>query len=206
MTLPHLRTPHSLPVLAAFAAALALSPACTVKIPTNTPKGEPAAPQKPQNANPDPAAILAASDLPAPIPTPLEGDSMGVTIHHLSNGITVYISTDRQEPSFSAWIAVRTGSRNDPADSTGLAHYLEHMLFKGTKRLGTLDYAAEAPHIERIAALYDELRTVDDEASRAALLAKIDAETQATAATAIPNEFDRVYASLGITGVNAFTS
>ncbi len=201
---PRLRCPRPLPALAAFAAALALSPACTVKIQTNTPKGEPADPQG--ASGPDLATILAASNLPAPLPTALEGDAMGVTIHRLRNGITVYISTDRQEPSFSAWIAVRTGSRNDPADSTGLAHYLEHMLFKGTERLGTLDYAAEAPHIERIAALYDELRTVDDEASRAALLAKIDAETQATAATAIPNELDRVYASLGITGVNAFTS
>ncbi len=201
-----IRNQRPLPALAAFAAALALSPACTVKIQgtSNIPKGDPASPQGESTA--DVATILAASDLPEPMATALGGDAMGVTIHRLRNGVTVYISTDREEPSFSAWIAVRTGSRNDPADSTGLAHYLEHMLFKGTERLGTLDYATEAPHIERIAALYDELREVHDEASRAALLAKIDAETQATAATAIPNEFDRVYASLGITGVNAFTS
>ena len=69
-----------------------------------------------------------------------------------------------------------------------------------------IDYAAEEPHIERIAALYDELRGVDDGPGRSAILAKIDAATQATAATAIPNEIDRVYAILGITGVNAFTS
>ncbi|MCA9660396.1 MAG: insulinase family protein, partial [Myxococcales bacterium] len=118
----------------------------------------------------------------------------------------VYISTDRQEPSFAAWIAVRTGSRNDPADSTGLAHYLEHMLFKGSERLGTLDHAAEAPHVAEVAALYDDLRATDDAAARAKILAEIDAATQATAATSIPNEIDRVYAELGITGVNAFTS
>src|SRR5688572_6329892 len=52
--------------------------------------------------------ILEASDLPAPLPSPLADDPMGVTIHRLSNGMTVYISTDRQQPRFSAWIAVRT--------------------------------------------------------------------------------------------------
>src|SRR5262245_23113984 len=76
------------------------------------------------------ADVLAASDLPPTLDKPLPGDGMGVTIHRLKNGLTVYISTDRQKPRISAWIAVRTGSRNDPSASTGLAHYLEHMLFK----------------------------------------------------------------------------
>jgi hypothetical protein len=81
---------------------------------------------------------------------PLDGDDMGVTVHRLSNGLTVYISSDRQKPRFTAWIVVRTGSRNDPPNSTGLAHYLEHMLFKGTDDYGTLDLDAEREHLERI--------------------------------------------------------
>jgi predicted Zn-dependent peptidase len=153
----------------------------------------------------DREAILAASDLPTLQPEPLPGDPMAVTVHRLSNGITVYLSTDRQQPRFTGWIAVRTGSRNDPADSTGLAHYLEHMLFKGTRTLGTTDYQREKAHIDKIAGLYDELRRTKDATRRSAILAEIDRETQRSAAFAIPNELDQLYAALGIQGVNAFT-
>ena len=149
--------------------------------------------------------IVAETDLPAPLPTPLPADPMGVTIHRLRNGLTVYISTDRQQPRFTAWVGVRAGSRMDPADSTGLAHYLEHMLFKGTGRFGTLDMAAEQPHIDAVAQLYRDLRATEDPAQRATILGKIDAQTQEQGKTAIPNEIDRMYASIGVEGVNAFT-
>jgi predicted Zn-dependent peptidase len=151
------------------------------------------------------ARILAASDLPPVQPEPRAGDPMGVTVHRLSNGMTVYVSTNRQQPRFHAWIAVRTGSRNDPADSTGLAHYLEHMLFKGTDELGTLDFDAERPHLQRIAELYDALRKTDEPAARAEIFAEIDRRTQATARWAIPEEMSRIYGLLGIEGFNAFT-
>src|SRR5262245_17177133 len=104
-----------------------------------------------------PEQIIAASNLPPIVPVSLDGDAMGVTIHRLDNGLTVYISTDRQRPRFDAWIVVRTGSRNDPPNSTGLAHYLEHMLFKGTDDYGTLDLAAEREHIAAIEQLYAQL-------------------------------------------------
>ncbi len=152
-----------------------------------------------------PASIIAASQLPKTHEA-LPGDPMGVSVHRLANGLTVYISTDRQKPRFSAWVAVRTGSRNDPAASTGLAHYLEHMLFKGSDQLGTLDFAAERPHIERIQQLYADLRGTTDPERRRQITAEIDATNQKVAATAIPNELDRVYAELGISGLNAFTS
>ncbi|MBX7083058.1 MAG: insulinase family protein [Nannocystaceae bacterium] len=152
------------------------------------------------------AAILAASDLPAPQAKPLADDPMAVTIDRLSNGMSVYISVDRHEPKFVAWVAVRAGSRHDPPDSTGLAHYLEHMLFKGSDELGTTDYTAEAPHVERVRELYAELRRTKDDDARRRVLASIDAETQAQAKYAIPNELDRLYATMGFDGVNAFTS
>ena len=80
------------------------------------------------------------------------------------------------------------------------------MLFKGTDELGTLDIEGERPFIEEIAGLYDELRSVGDDAeARAAIFARIDAATQASAKFAIPNEFDRLYAEMGVSGVNAFT-
>jgi predicted Zn-dependent peptidase len=149
--------------------------------------------------------ILAASDLPATLDAPLKDDGLGVTIHRLANGMTVYISTDRKEPRFDYWIAVRAGSRHDPSASTGLAHYLEHMLFKGTDELGTLDFAKEKPHLDRIEQLYAELRQTDDDAKRAGILAEIDAETQKSAQYAIPNELDHTYRALGVTGLNAHT-
>lgn len=156
-------------------------------------------------SQPTPASIIAASQLPKTHDA-LPGDPMAVSVHRLANGLTVYISTDRQKPRFSAWVAVRTGSRNDPAASTGLAHYLEHMLFKGTDQLGTLDFAAERPHIERIQQLYADLRATTDPERRRQITAEIDATNQKVAATAIPNELDRTYAELGIGGLNAFTS
>jgi predicted Zn-dependent peptidase len=130
---------------------------------------------------------------------------MKVTVHRLSNGMTVFISTDRQQPRFTAWVAVRAGGRHDPANSTGLAHYLEHMVFKGTRELGTLDYKKEKQHIDRIAELYDALRKETDDGKRKAIFKEIDSETQKTAAYAIPNEMDQLFAALGVLGVNAFT-
>ncbi len=148
----------------------------------------------------------ATADLPELQPTPYPDDPLGVTIHRLANGLTVYLSVDREQPRIHAWIAIRAGSRHDPAHSTGLAHYLEHMMFKGTPKLGTLDGAAELPHLERTAALYDRLPHANSLEDRAAILAEIDAATQASAQTAIPNEIDRLYAALGILDVNAFTT
>jgi len=83
-------------------------------------------------------------------------DPMQVKIYQLENGLTVYLSPNPQTPNFYAEIAVRTGSRNDPADCTGLAHYLEHLLFKGTQKMGTLDYQAEKPYLDKITELYEQ--------------------------------------------------
>jgi predicted Zn-dependent peptidase len=180
----------------ALALAALAAPACKPSAPAQPP---------PTTAN-GPAEILAASDLPPTLDAPLPGDGMGVTIHRLKNGLTVYISTDRQKPRVAAWVAVRTGSRNDPPNSTGLAHYLEHMLFKGTDELGTLDFAAEKPHLERVQQLYKDLRGSEDPAKRAQIFAELDKENQAIARHAVPNEMDRLYTTLGIDGINAFTS
>lgn len=175
--------------------------------------------EPPADANPTPATepparapavdketIFADSDLPALHETALANDPMGVTIHRLSNGMTVYISRDPQKPRFSAWVGVRAGSRMDPPDSTGLAHYLEHMLFKGTDDYGTLDAEKEAPHVARVAELYNELRQTTDATKRAAILKEVDEQTQAMAKYAVPNEHSRMYGTLGVEGINAFTS
>lgn len=192
--------PRSISLVVALAALAACKPSAATRAPDGSAPGP-----APTAAVGDTDAILAASELP-PTHDALPGDPMGVSVHRLSNGLTVYISTDRQKPRFSAWVAVRTGSRNDPAASTGLAHYLEHMLFKGSDELGTLDYAAEKPHLERIERLYGDLRGTTEPEKRRQIFAEIDQANLKVAAAAIPNEFDRVYAELGLQGINAFTS
>ncbi len=171
---------------------------------------EPRQPTQPEAMQPQPPPVPVqaaprprAEEKVALLPAPLTGDPLKVTIHRLSNGMTVYISPDPQEPSIVAHIAVRAGSRNDPERSTGLAHYLEHMLFKGTTQLGTLDYAKEKPHLDRIAQLYADLRKPN--ADRDKVLKEIDTENLASAEISVPNELDKLYAQIGVTGLNAFT-
>lgn len=145
-----------------------------------------------------------ASAQPKLVPAPLPGDPTKTTIHRLSNGMTVYISPDKAEPSVVAYVAVHAGASYESRESTGLAHYLEHMLFKGTSKLGTQDYGKEKGHLDKIASLYDDLRKPG--ANRDQILKDIDAQTQAAAAFAIPNELDQLYSQLGIGGLNAFTN
>lgn len=151
-------------------------------------------------------APVPAPTVPATLDAPLPTDAMGVIIKRLPNGLTVYLSPNPGQPRVTAHIAVRAGSKNDPADATGQAHYLEHMLFKGTTRLGTLDFAKEAPHLERIQELYETRAKAKDAAARAKLDKEIDAENQAVAAVAAPNELDRFYRAIGADAVNAHTS
>ncbi len=75
----------------------------------------------------------------------VKGDPMQTRIYTLDNGLKVYLSVNKEEPRIQTYIAVRTGSKNDPAETTGLAHYLEHLMFKGTNKFGVTDPEAEAP-------------------------------------------------------------
>ncbi len=155
------------------------------------------------------AAVAPAPGLPAGVTlvsAGVPGDPMAVSTYKLSNGMTVMLSVNRESPRIDAWITTRAGSAKDPADATGMAHYLEHMQFKGTDRLGTLNWEAEKAHLDRISELYDELHRTSDQAKRDALYAEIDAENQKASPNAVPNELDRLYDGLGAQGLNAFTS
>ncbi|MBI4424593.1 MAG: insulinase family protein, partial [Elusimicrobia bacterium] len=127
-------------------------------------------------------------------------------IHRLANGLRVYLSPNLQEPRVYSSIAVRAGGKNDPDDSTGMAHYLEHMLFKGSRSLGTLDFEKEKAHLDRIGVLYEQLFVSTATAEREAIYREIDAENLLASKYAIPNELDRLYNSLGFGGVNAYTT
>ena len=132
-------------------------------------------------------------------------DPMQAHIYQLDNGLTVYLTQNKEEPRFYAEIAVRAGSKHDPQDATGIAHYLEHMLFKGSQKIGTLDYEKEQVHLDRIEALYEQHFGETDPEKRAAIYAQINAENQLAAAYAIPNELDRLYTAMGERGLNAHT-
>jgi len=139
------------------------------------------------------------------INSPNPADPMAVQIYQLDNGLTVYLTENHDTPRFFAEMAVRAGSKHDPAQSTGLAHYLEHMLFKGTRNYGTLDFAKEKPHLDRITDLYEQHFRETDPAKRAAIYAEINREAQLAAAVEIPNEMDRLYQAMGEEGLNAHT-
>src|SRR4030095_8644792 len=85
-------------------------------------------------------------------------DPIGVRKVVLDNGLTVFLSENHERPEVFGAVVVRTGAKNDPPNDTGMAHYLEHMLFKGTTKLGTTDWERERPLQERLEALYDGLR------------------------------------------------
>ena len=135
-----------------------------------------------------------------------DGDPIGVKRVVLDNGLTVLLSENHERPEVFGAVVVRTGGKNDPPDNTGMAHYLEHMLFKGTRSLGTSDWAREKPLQDEIVRLYDELAGVDDPEQRASLEERISDTVRQTYQYAIPNELDTLLAELGGEGVNAFTN
>ncbi len=155
-----------------------------------------------QAATPDPAP---ESPGYRRINTPNPLDPLDAHIYELDNGLKVYLTENHEEPRFYAEIAVRAGSKHDPADATGLAHYLEHLLFKGNQNLGTIDYEAEKPYLDRIEALYEEHFRTTDTARRAEIYAEINSVAQQAAAFAVPNEIDKLYNSMGASGLNAHT-
>lgn len=132
-------------------------------------------------------------------------DPLKVKAFRLKNGLEVFITENHEEPRVYAEIAVRAGSKDDPDDATGLAHYMEHLLFKGSRRLGTLDFEQERGLLDRIQALYDARFTEKDPARREQLLLEINRVSEEAAKWAIPNELDRLYRALGARGLNAHT-
>ena len=138
--------------------------------------------------------------------TTVEGDLMKTRIYTLDNGLKVYLSVNPEKPRIQTYIAVRTGSKNDPAETTGLAHYLEHLMFKGTKQFGTNNPAAEAPLLAEIEARYEAYRKLTDPEARKQAYHGIDSVSQVAAQYFIPNEYDKLMAAIGAEGTNAYTS
>jgi predicted Zn-dependent peptidase len=132
-------------------------------------------------------------------------DPLQTRVYTLSNGLTVLLSANHKEPRVSVRIAVRAGSNTDPRDHTGLAHYLEHLLFKGTDKFGTLDWAKERPYLDRIDALYEQYNSTRDPLQRRAIYHRIDSVSGLASHYSIANEYDKLMADIGSQGSNAHT-
>lgn len=136
----------------------------------------------------------------------ITNDPAHARFYKLDNGLTVILSPDHKEPRIQTYIAVKAGSKTDPANHTGLAHYLEHMLFKGTDKFGSLDWAKEKPYLDQINDLYEQYNSTKDEAKRKIIYHQIDSVSGLAAHYAIANEYDKMMSGMGATGTNAFTS
>ena len=132
-------------------------------------------------------------------------DSLNVRIYTLPNGLKLYLSVNKSDARVFTNIVVRAGSKQDPPDTTGLAHYMEHMLFKGTSRIGAIDWEKESALLEQISDLYEQHRNTQDTAERKRLYAEIDRLSFEAAKMVAPNEYDKLATALGAKSTNAYT-
>lgn len=133
-------------------------------------------------------------------------DPLDTKIYTLPNGLKVFMTVNKDAPRIQTYVAVRVGGKNDPAETTGLAHYFEHLMFKGTEKFGTQDYAAEKPMLDRIEELFEIYRNTSDSTARARIYHEIDSVSYQASLIAIPNEYDKLMAAIGANGTNAYTS
>lgn len=145
--------------------------------------------------------LLAVAVVSATAQTPA---ALQVKEMQLSNGMTVWLNEDHSQPKVFGAVVVNAGAKDCP--DTGIAHYFEHILFKGTDEIGTIDYEAERPWLDSIAARYDQLAATTDDAQRQLIQKDINRLSQKAGEYAIPNEFNRLIAQYGGTQLNAGTS
>lgn len=134
-----------------------------------------------------------------------QNSALKIQKHVLNNGFTVYLNEDRTAKEVYGAVVVKAGSKNDPADATGMAHYLEHLLFKGTTDLGTTDYQKEKPFLDSINIYYDLLGKTKDEITRKKIQQLINNQSIQASKYGLPTEFDKLIKSIGGTRLNAFT-
>lgn len=135
----------------------------------------------------------------------LEADPINVQTYTLKNGMKLFMSVNKNEPRVFTNIAVRAGSKYDPPETTGLAHYLEHMLFKGSDKIGALDWPKEKKMLDKISNLYEDYRKESDPEKRKKIYAQIDETSGEAAKLVAANEYDKMVSSLGAKATNAYT-
>jgi len=132
-------------------------------------------------------------------------DPSSTRFYTLKNGLTVILSPNNKEPNIQFRMSVRAGSNTDPKNATGLAHYLEHLLFKGTDKFGTVDWAKEKPYLDKIDALYEKYNKTTDPAQRKEIYKEIDKTSGEASNFSIANEYDKMMSGIGGNSSNAHT-
>ena len=133
-------------------------------------------------------------------------DPTNTRIYTLDNGLKVYLSKDQTAPRIHIFTAIKAGGKNDPADNTGLAHYLEHIMFKGNDVFGTKDYESEKVLLDSIERLFNQYGKTNEDLKRKELYRQIDAVSNEAAKFAIPNEYDKMISLIGGKMLNAYTT
>ena len=136
----------------------------------------------------------------------INANAQGLKAFKLPNGLSVFIWEDHSAPDVFGMVSVKVGSKEDPEQYTGLAHYLEHMMFKGTDKIGSLDWEKEKPIYEQIIAKYDEYAATTDIAKRNAISKEINELTKEAAKYHLLNEYTSLSQSMGIDFADAGTS
>ena len=136
----------------------------------------------------------------------VSNDPIKTRIYTLKNGLKVYLSVNKDAPRIQTYIAVKAGSTYDPKETTGLAHYLEHMMFKGSSKIGSLDWEKEKAEIAKISDLFEQRMKTTNPEMKKKLYAKIDSISTLAAKYAVPNEYDKLVSEMGAKGTNAYTS
>lgn len=136
----------------------------------------------------------------------VENDPLNTKMYTFPNGLKVYMTVNKEQPRIQTFIAVHAGSKHEPTETTGLAHYLEHMMFKGSTNLGTINYEEEKVLLDKITELYEVYRATTDPEERKAIYHQIDSISYEASTYFIPNEYDKIMANIGSDGSNAFTS
>ena len=129
-----------------------------------------------------------------------------VESYTLDNGLTVFLNQDTTANRVFGAVMVNAGAKHEYPDATGMAHYLEHMLFKGTSKYGTSDFEKEKVHLDSINGLYELLGQTTDKDERSRIQLMINEQSVKASKYGLPNEFDKMLRSIGGTGINAFTN
>ena len=144
-------------------------------------------------------ALAAAFTLSAQVNLPVE-------TFHLKNGLKVILCEEHSQPQIYGCVVVHAGSKNENPNATGVAHYFEHIMFKGTDLIGTTNWAKEKPYLDSISEAYDRLQAATNDEQRHDIQLEINRLSIAASQYAIPNEVDAILQNMGCTGLNAGTS
>jgi len=133
-------------------------------------------------------------------------NAMEVSEFKLDNGLTVILNPNPEASEVFGVVGVKAGSYNEPFEATGLAHYLEHVIFKGTQEMGTTNWEAEKPYYEKIIQRFEDLRATDDEEAKQAIIKDINQLSIEAGKYTVSNDFANLIQGIGGTNLNAGTS